>query len=233
MLPAADPQLSARAGEISAFGWLRLLLASLVIVSHTPELVDGDRHRELLTRLFGGLSFGELAVDGFFIVSGFLMAGSVLASASRGAFLQKRLVRLYPAFAVSSLICVLVVAPLATGRSPAELTANISNIVFRIAILCPPAALNAFAGTPYPALNGAAWTLQWELGCYLLMLGLARTRLLASARKLFVVALGSLALHALITAQLPGASGPVMDVFRFAGCSCRAPPFSAPRHRCV
>lgn len=60
------------------FGFVRLLLATLVIVPHTTELIDGNRSRELLTSIFGTLSFGEIAVNGFFVVSGF----SLLAASS-------------------------------------------------------------------------------------------------------------------------------------------------------
>src|SRR6476659_9650219 len=49
------------------FTFLRLLLATLVLVSHSFELIDGNRGRELLTSLFHTVSFGELAVDGFFL----------------------------------------------------------------------------------------------------------------------------------------------------------------------
>ncbi len=52
--------------RLNHFNFLRLMFASLVILPHAFELVDGDRSRELLTQLFGTLSFGELAVDGFY-----------------------------------------------------------------------------------------------------------------------------------------------------------------------
>ena len=45
----------------NAFDFLRLLSAFLVIVSHATALFDGNRQREVLTRLFGTISFGDLA----------------------------------------------------------------------------------------------------------------------------------------------------------------------------
>ncbi len=58
------------------FNVMRLIFASLVLLSHSSELVDGDRHRELLTRVFGTISLGEVAVNGFFLLSGFLIIQS-------------------------------------------------------------------------------------------------------------------------------------------------------------
>ena len=47
------------------FGFLRLFLATLVIVSHSPIILDHSTNREILTRIFGTISLGQLAVDGF------------------------------------------------------------------------------------------------------------------------------------------------------------------------
>ncbi len=161
----------------NGFGFLRLLFASLVIVSHVPELVDGDRHRELLSRLTGTTSFGEFAVNGFFVISGFLISGSLDASRSTRAYLLKRVGRLYPAFIIASLLCLLVVAPVAGGTSPDGPRRTMLLAVARIAILARPMVSNAFAGQhdadPGAALDGVIWTVQYEFACYLLVIVLA------------------------------------------------------------
>lgn len=159
----------------NAFGFLRLALASLVIVSHVPEVVDGNTGRELLSRAFGTLSFGDLAVDGFFIISGFLISASYLNSASIGSYLTKRVARIYPAFLLASLVCVVVVAPLGGADLRSMPLSFYLKALGHSLTLNPPDNPGAFAGTHYDGLNNAMWTIRHEFRCYLLviLLGMA------------------------------------------------------------
>src|SRR5258708_24195014 len=92
------------------FGFLRLLLATLVIVSHSAEIIDGNRSREVLTNLFGILTCGELSVDACFLISGYLIVQSFEASHSIGKYLEKRVRRICPGFLMAFFICIVVVA---------------------------------------------------------------------------------------------------------------------------
>ena len=175
------------------FGALRLLFAVLVILSHSFELVGGDRASEPLTRLFQTISLGELSVDGFFLISGYLITKSACDTRSARHFLYKRILRIYPGYAAAYLAC-LAISPFVGGDlSALPAGAAIASMVF----LVPPDVPGAFAGSHYPMLNGSMWTIGYEFRCYLLVLllsslGLLRRRgilLLATAAATVVAAL--------------------------------------------
>jgi peptidoglycan/LPS O-acetylase OafA/YrhL len=178
----------------NAFGFLRLFFASLVIASHVPEIVDGNRSRELLTQAFGSMTFGELAVDGFFIISGFLISASYLNSSSIRSYLIKRIVRIYPAFLVASLLCILVVAPLGGADLRAMPLAFYLKAVAHTLTLNPPDNPGAFVGTYYDGLNSSMWTIRYEFRCYLLVILLGVAGLLRRPAVLGMIALVLIAL---------------------------------------
>ena len=155
------------------FNFLRLCLASLVLLAHAPELVDGDRRREPLTRVFGNLSCGELAVAGFFLLSGFLIVQSWQRQPRLQTFLANRALRIYPGFVVASLVSVCVVGALGAADARhylarIDLPGLLQNVVFLRAPSTPP----TFAGTAYAAVNANLWTISYEFACYLCAAGL-------------------------------------------------------------
>jgi peptidoglycan/LPS O-acetylase OafA/YrhL len=166
------------------FGLLRLVFAALVIVSHSFELIDGNRTREPLTLIFGTLSVAELAVAGFFIVSGYLITQSYENSSSILSYLSKRVLRIYPAFIGASLFCVFVVGPLAGADLATVSITGWVKILFRMLALQIPKLTDVFVGQPYPSLNGSMWTIAYEFRCYLAVvilgsLGLIKKSVLA------------------------------------------------------
>ena len=137
------------------FNFLRLFFASLVILSHSFELIDGNRNRELLTEVFGTISFGEFAVDGFFLVSGFLIVQSWNSEPKFYSFLLKRILRIYPGFIVAFLVCTLVVGPLGAEPTAYFSQLELNRLVLDMLKLRPPNTPPVFMGYPYAAVNGA------------------------------------------------------------------------------
>ena len=154
------------------FDFMRYALAALVILSHSWLLLDGDNSKEIFVLLSQGqISGGALAVNCFFIISGFLICNSWANDRRFSHYIKKRILRIYPGFLAAALICALVVGPL--GHADMRQVISISGIaklVGRIGLLSAPQLKAIFPHQPYPdQVNSSLWTIRLEFICYLMV----------------------------------------------------------------
>lgn len=157
-------------GHDNALNFIRLVLASSVIVSHSFPLTGiADPTGGYLTGL------GGFAVNGFFIVSGYLIAASKMRM-GLAPYLWRRALRILPAFWSMLLMTGFVFAPLATLLTAERWNADAGwlfvwkNALLRMNLWGVPGTLTSVA---YPNVwNGSAWTLFYEFGAYLMVGGL-------------------------------------------------------------
>jgi peptidoglycan/LPS O-acetylase OafA/YrhL len=88
------------------FDFIRFGLAALVIFSHSFDLLAGtSATNPFMVATHGQKELGTFAVEMFFIVSGFLITQSFLTGRGLRDFLKKRVLRIYPAFIMISVLC--------------------------------------------------------------------------------------------------------------------------------
>jgi peptidoglycan/LPS O-acetylase OafA/YrhL len=150
------------------FNLLRFFFASLVIISHVSELQYGNRDREILTNIFGTVSFGELAVSSFFILSGFLIVKSWHEQPEPLHYFASRTLRIYPGFIVCSLICSFIIGPLYSAANYFE-AFEVRRYLIGMLKLSAPVIPKVFEGSSYPDINGSMWSIAYEFKCYILV----------------------------------------------------------------
>lgn len=151
----------------NALNFARLVLAGLVIVSHTWPAGGFGKDPRL-----GDLTLGSWAVAGFFAISGYLVTGSRMRL-SIGRFAARRALRIYPGFWVCLLVVAFVFAPLgalATG-TPFNLAAAASFVSSNATTVMFQQTVGSELGlVPHPDVwDASLWTLMHELACYVLM----------------------------------------------------------------
>ena len=135
---------------------MRGLAALAVITDHVNS--------ELMGRLLPGR---YLAVDFFFVLSGFVLAhvyaDRLKAGMSFADFMRARVVRLYPLYLVAALAgAVLALIYAVKGWGDWSLLQVAGSLAFALLMIpCPPGA-SLWANAPYP-LNGPSWSLFFEL----------------------------------------------------------------------
>lgn len=178
-------------GRSNHFDFIRLTLAMLVIYSHSFVLASGNIISEpLFARLGAWHTIGSGAVSMFFFISGFLITQSWLRDPQFIPYWRKRALRILPAYALAAALCIFVLAPIVSGHwTPRALIVQ----ALKIRTWESP---TAFARNPFSGvINGAVWTIRYELWCYMIVALLGISGLL---RKSVVVAL--LAVSGLIVA---------------------------------
>ncbi|WP_219412572.1 acyltransferase family protein [Pseudonocardia nigra] len=163
---------------------LRLSFALLVAVAHGIAIHTGTQPE------WGRSTLGDFGLDGFFILSGFLVTRSYLTLAAFPRYAWHRFLRIMPGFWVCLLVVALVVAPLAALLQGLPVTAPFTGDPSALRYLAGNAALLitqydiagilAENATTY-SFNGSLWTLTFEAFCYAIvaalgLLGVLRRR---------------------------------------------------------
>lgn len=153
------------------FDFLRLLLATMVIVSHSYHITGNYENEFLLKATNGQIDLGALAVKGFFTISGFLVFQSLERSPSFRNYFWKRILRLYPALLLLIVVVMLMVPFVYLSDIP--LSKNISYWLFGPKVLSlfqfKIYIDGVFYSLPMKEIDVSLWTLPYEFSAYLLL----------------------------------------------------------------
>lgn len=168
------------------FLWLRIIAAVAVIYGHSYALAQTDGSRDVFLRMNWGYYSGDLAVFIFFVVSGYMVAGSYIARHNLAEFAIARFLRIVPAYAVVLVLCAVVVGPLFTRVDQASYwgSPQVVEYVTKNLRFGSDLAWNlpgVFETHPNKGMNGSIWTLPAEVRMYMLVAILGAAGLLRHA----------------------------------------------------
>jgi peptidoglycan/LPS O-acetylase OafA/YrhL len=167
----------------SGFDFMRLILALSVLVPHAATIAQGEAFGEAFFN--GPFSFYfQLVLPAFFILSGFLVSGSMFRCKTLVMFAGLRFIRIYPALMVEVVLSAFIIGPLVTVLPLREYFTDplffryLVNVTGHITYWLP----GVFVNNPKPLIvNWQLWTVPWELMCYvaisiLIVVGVKRRR---------------------------------------------------------
>jgi peptidoglycan/LPS O-acetylase OafA/YrhL len=152
------------------FNLMRLVAAWMVIYGHAWAITAAPGG-DLVTRLTQFKFAGGVAVDVFFVISGFLIAASLQRN-SIGSYLASRALRIVPGLAVCAALGAFVLGPLLTTAADYWQRPEVWRYFWVNATLKSSEFFlpGVFESLPRTAINGSLWTLPIEARLYLALL---------------------------------------------------------------
>ena len=149
---------------------MRLLAALAVIYGHASA-VTGRGPGDLFLQFVGYKFIGGVAVDVFFVLSGFLITASAMSGKGIRYFVVSRVLRIYPALIICVVLSVFLLGPLLTVSHEYWVSTATWRYLFgnatayRTEYFLP----GVFSGLHDPAVNGSLWSLLVEVRLYLMV----------------------------------------------------------------
>lgn len=153
--------------ESNNLNLIRLLAAFSVIYGHASA-ITGHGPADIFLQVVGFKFIGGVAVDAFFVISGFLITASAASNNGIKYYLASRVLRIYPALIVCVSVTVLVVGPLLTTSSSYWSVSETWSYFWKNSSLAstvynlPGVFENHFNN----AVNGSLWSLYVEIRLY-------------------------------------------------------------------
>jgi peptidoglycan/LPS O-acetylase OafA/YrhL len=208
-------------GRDNNFNLIRFVAASAVLVAHCFDVVTPEQAAAAPFNL-DELGLGRIAVDVFFIVSGFLVTRSVLTQPTLADYATARVLRLFPALLVTCLCTAFVLGPLVTQvswqayfadpRTWLYVPATASLVTHSLTL---PGVFDTV--TMSGVINSPLWTLRYETFCYALLALFTLTGLFATRLRavLLLAAICAAYLFVTFATAWREASGGVENTTRF------------------
>ena len=181
-----------RDGHDNFFTPLRLLFATLVVIGHSFVVAMRDPMSE--PNIFFDYTFSYLAVNLFFIASGFLVTKSMLYRGDVAEYSSARLLRIYPGLAVHVLFVMFIIGPLATSLALGDYFTHIDFLKQPFVVLSFLSAQmwlpGIFESNAEHMGSAPLWTLRYEILAYIgtaiiFSLGLLKKKWMALAQFIF------------------------------------------------
>lgn len=161
-------------GRDNNFNLIRILAAFSVLVSHSFPLAGGRGSVQPFLNVIG-MTIGSIAVDIFFLTSGFLLTASLLNKQSIIEFIWDRFLRIYPALYVMLLLTVFGIGLFFTTVPWSSYLTDSKTHTYLLKCSTLFAGVGrhlpgVFENNPYKnAVNGSLWTMPFEVKMYAIL----------------------------------------------------------------
>ena len=211
---ASDPLL--RANHLTL---IRFVLAGLVALGHSWQLTIG--YEPVRIHQWTG---SYMAVNGFFILSGILIAKSLEMQKSLKSYFVSRGLRIYPALILVLLVYIIVFAPIFSNPAGVNRIYSPETLQYalRVLVMGDPegAPGQIFSGNLEQEFNGPLWTIRFEIAAYIIAALCYKIGALRTFRRALILYLCFQVSYLVVITgiDIPGLPAAIIPLLRLLSC---------------